>query len=849
MVLPGKLSGPVKEFLALYKDTFDFYSAGSFEKNIEQIDKVILVDINQLSRVSLARRAVEAGARLIIYDHHPYTENEQKYFQGIIEPLGATATIMVKEIRRRQIQLNPIEATILALGIHQDTGSLRFLGTTTSDAEALAYLLGSGANLAVINTFLERPLNMEQQQLYNLLLANGEEKWINGNQILLAGAKTTKYIGGIALIARKLGDTSGADVVLVAVASPRQVDLVARSRVDWVRVDELMRHFGGGGHAKAGSAKVKGGKLEELLEQLDQLLPSFISAPLTARDLMSSPVKSVKPQQTISEAARLLLRYGHSGMPVVDDGKLVGIISRRDVDKAMHHNLGHAPVKAYMSRQVKTVEPDIPMTLIEDLMINHDIGRLPVCENGVLVGIVSRTDLLKTIHREYQGRFSTNFRLQCPVQGVEIKELLLQRLEPGLLKFLEIIGRLGQERDELVFLVGGIVRDLIIGCPNIDIDVVVEGDGPQLARQFAELTGSKVRNHDTFQTATVFVPEGYRLDFVSARREFYPYPAALPTVESARIKEDLYRRDFTVNAMAISLNPDSFGLLVDYFCGYSDLMEGLIRVLHNLSFVEDPTRIIRAVRFCSKYGWQIEEETYGFMLRALKEKRLAEVSLPRLWNELKQILLEDDPVPAVEQLAQLEADKQIFRGMAWDHRVQEALKLARKGIRELEPVAEITAWRAYLAVLLSPCSSLQIRDFLETLLFNKRDRQIIVDVFELKSSLPYEVLWRKDYLEVLHRQCRSKVDETMVAWGALSGTETAVQKTCTYLIKRNTLKPKLTGHDLIGLGLKPGPGVGAILKELEMARLTGKIKEDGEELCLAKELIKGGVQHADVQFG
>lgn len=840
MVLPGKLSQPVKAFFALYKDTFNFYRTSQLEEVIKQINTVILVDINQLNRVDFALRAVQSGAKLIIYDHHPYLEQGIQY-QGKIEEVGATSTIIVELLRQENIELNPIEATVLAIGIYQDTGSLRFLGTTHRDAQALAHLLAAGANLTVVNTFLERPLNMEQQQLYNLLMANAEERWINGNQVLVSWGQTDRYVGGAALIARKLGEVYGADAVIIAVASPKQVDLIARSKVDWIRVDQLMREFGGGGHAKAGSAKVKSAKLEQALRKLNSLLPTYISAPLTAKDLMSSPVKSIKPKQTISEAAKLLLRYGHSGMPVVDeDGKLVGIISRRDVDKAVHHNLGHAPVKAYMSRHVKTVTPDTPVTQIEEMMISNDIGRLPVCDAGIIVGIVSRTDLLRTVHQEYQSKFSTNFRAQCPISGVDIEELLLQRLEPDLLSLLQTIGRLGEKRGERTFLVGGIVRDLIIGYPNIDIDIVVEGDGPQLARELAGEIGAKVRVHDTFQTATVITPDDYQLDIVSTRTEFYAYPAALPTVESAKIREDLYRRDFTANAMAISLNPDNFGGLVDYFCGYSDVTEGLIRVLHNLSFVEDPTRIIRAIRFSSKYNWQIEEETYGFMVRALKEERLKAVSLPRLWHELKQILLEDNPVPALVKLAQLGADRQIMEGIHWDRSVLDSLALAREAISKLGSHCTVMPWRVYLSILLSPCSLVKTQEFLNTIILSKKNKQAIEDTFVLRQSLPFDSVQDDNYIETLHRHCYRIANDSIIAWACLSGSATVVQRSCTYMYNRENLKPRLSGDDLLKLGAKQGPVVGHILKKLEMAWITGEITGYGEELSLAKELIKGG---------
>lgn len=840
IVLPNKVSQPVKEYLALYKDTFELHRINSLKDEIDQIKTVILVDINQLHRAEFANRCVQHGADLIIYDHHPFKESQTPPLQVIIEQVGATSTLIVEELRNKGIKLSPIEATLLALGIYQDTGSLRFSGTTGRDAEAVGYLLNAGAKLSIINTFLDRPLNQEQQQLYNVLMANSEEKWINGTHILISSAQTDKYVGGIAVISRKLGELFGADAVIVAVGNRKQVDLVARSRVDWVRMDRLMEQFGGGGHIKAGAAKIKGSGLAEVLIKLEELLPSHITAPLTAKDLMSSPVKSLNPNQTIQEAARLMLRYGHSGMPVVEQGRLVGVISRRDVDKAVHHNLGHAPIKAYMSRNVKTVTPTAPITQIEETMINHDIGRLPVGENGVLVGIVTRSDLLKALHGEYQNKFNTNFRASCPTNSADFQQLIEQRFSPEVVKFFTRAGELGKQLGLLTFLVGGTVRDLIMDYPNEDIDIVVVGNALELAEQLALEFNAKIRTHEAFQTATLQVPWGCRFDFASARTEFYAYPAALPTVEYASLKEDLYRRDFTVNAMAISINPDTFGDLVDYFCGYSDTMDGYIRVLHNLSFVEDPTRILRALRFKTKFNWTIEEETYNFILRAIKEQRIAGVSLTRLWNELKIILMEDNPIPILEHLAQLEVERQIFPGIQWDEHVLRALETAKKLISGLPSSIKVVPWRIYFAILLSPYCSTRVQETLEAIGMNRKDRQVIEEVFMRRDSLSNNKLLSKDALSYLHLECRHKDNDTLLALCALMNSKETGKNLYLYLLNRAKLKPVLTGHDLIKLGMEPGPRLGAILQQLELARLTGEINNENEELLLARQLIRGG---------
>lgn len=846
MVLPHQLSPPVKAYLALYRDVFNFYRAGHFRDQIHRVETVILVDIHQLHRVELARRCVEKGARLFIYDHHRRREGELPPWEGKIEPVGATCTLIVEELQKQGIRLSPIEATLLALGIYQDTGSLRFWSTTDRDARALAYLLAAGAKLSVINTFLDRPLNDEQQQLYNELMANTQEKWINGTHLLVCSAATDKPVGGLAVITNKLMELYGTDAVFTIVASPKHVDLVARSRVDGVRIDRLLEHFGGGGHARAGAAKIKGAALPAVRAKLEELLAAHVAPPLTARDLMSSPVKSLAPHQTIQEAARLMLRYGHSGMPVVEAGKLVGIISRRDVDKAVHHNLGHAPVKAYMSRNVKTVTPDTPITEIEQAMINYDIGRLPVCDNSALVGIVTRTDLLRVIHGEVPRKFTFNFRSHGAPVEVNFQDFLLRQFSPEIVQLLVRIGEIGKETGHPAYLVGGTVRDLILGYPNEDVDIVIEGNAPQLAQRLAEEYRAKIRVHEAFQTATLLLPSGFRVDFASARTEFYAYPAALPAVESGNLREDLYRRDFTVNAMAVSLAPGSFGKLIDYFSGYHDTLEGRIRVLHNLSFVEDPTRILRALRFKTRFRWTIEEETYRFLRQAVQEERLSQVSVSRWWHELKIILSERKPLPILRSMARLGLENQIFPGLRWDSKVFRALARAKQLMVQLPPTTGLVPWRIYLLILLSPYSRGLIPEALQAMGLNRKDRRVLEDGVWVLQQLPARDLSPAEALGWVHAFCRDKHNDILLALSALTAPGEISKSFLNYLVKRKEIKPSVTGHHLMQLGVKPGPRIREILRQIEWARLTGEVRSEDEELQLAALLARGGENNCPV---
>jgi tRNA nucleotidyltransferase (CCA-adding enzyme) len=201
-----------------------------------------------------------------------------------------------------------------------------------------------------------------------------------------------------------------------------------------------------------------------------------------------------------------------------------------------------------------------------------------------------------------------------------------------------------------VYAVGGFVRDILLRVENLDVDIVVEGDGIRFAEEFEKKFHCRIRTHKKFGTAIILFPDGLKVDVATARWEVYDSPAALPTVESASIKMDLYRRDFTINTLAIQLNPSAFGEQIDFFGGVKDIKEKVIRVLHNLSFVEDPTRVFRAIRFEQRFGFQIGKHTQHLMKNALKVGFLERLSGGRVFSELILLLQEETPLPALRRM-------------------------------------------------------------------------------------------------------------------------------------------------------------------------------------------------------
>ena len=703
LVLPGVMSRNVEEFMSLHKDAINIRTVKQIDLN--QVQRVVVVDTKSPRRLGkIAGIIGKAGVDVHIYDHHPWAPGD---IHGAVEVVdvnvGAAVTLLVERIRQSELPINTLEATIFCLGVYYDTGSLVFTNTTYRDLDAVSYLLQKGANLAVVADFLSRPMTGEQKELLRDLLVSAQRYQINGVKVLITKATASEYVVGLAIIAHSISEIEQLDAVFIVAEMDDRVHLVGRSSILEADVAEILKCFGGGGHPKAASAVVKNSTLDDVCSELLEVVRQQIKPALCAADIMSSPVKTVSPDIPIEEAGQVMLRYGHTGFPVVREEKLVGVISRRDVEKAIRHGLGHAPVKGFMTINVVSIPSDMPVSQLEELVIDHDIGRVPVVENEKIIGIVSRTDILRTLHGEIQARHRIVYnKLSRDLTDLDISWAMKRNLPDHVHDILCQAGQIGDEQGYKVYVAGGIVRDILLGVSSLDVDLVVEGDGIALAEAMAQKYQVRIRKHQQFGTAEVLFSDDFTIDVATARVEFYAYPAALPQVESSTLHQDLYRRDFTINAMAVSLNKENFGILADFFNGQEDLQTGTIRVLYNLSFIEDPTRILRAVRFEQRYDFKIEPQTLNFLQETLHRDVMAKVSNERIGEELKHMLLEPKAADILERLAELNIWPYVFPEVCYDD-VADVLKKMPDAIRrvnELNYAPQDSHWLNYLIAIL-----------------------------------------------------------------------------------------------------------------------------------------------------
>ena len=840
---PGAQEKAVRVFVGRYPEYLPHFTRAK-EINLAAITRLVIVDCQQGSRIGRFAEILERpGLTIDIYDHHPPGDDSIHATGGTIAAVGSASALIGARLMAQGISLSAEEATLILLGIHEDTGRLLFASTTADDYRVAGWALEQGARLAVVSDALTLVLTKAQMGLLRQLLKTLKASTINGVVVSIAHATCPHYIGDIASLAHLMRDMENVDALFVAVAMEENVYLVARSHTPEVNAGEIMKAFHGGGHSTAASAVVHDHSLKQVLEQLDPLLQRSVKGCVTAGAIMSTPVKTMPDSVNINGARAYLTRYNCNAMPVMSDTVMVGVVSRKTIEKALHHGLGESPVTDFMHTEYLSATPDTPLAEIQSYMVTGNRRFVPVFDGTHLAGAVTRTDLMRHIHgsrRRLDGPLYDLESLEIPTRFRSLAGLLDRRLPAGVREILLQLGTTGDGLGMAAYLVGGFVRDLLLGIDNLDIDITVEGDGILFAERFVELYGGRVRGHKKFGTAVLVLPDDRKIDVASTRLEYYASPGVLPTVERASLRQDLYRRDFTVNTLAICINGKRFGQLTDHFGGQQDIQERIVRVLHNLSFVEDPTRVFRAIRFEQRLGFHIAPHTENLMHSAVRMHLLEKLGGERLLSELVQIMREYEPLAAIGRMAS-------FGLLPYIH---PALKLGAATERVLQETGQVMAWLRLLYLeencepwqvyLLALCDGLKVQEFHETCVrlaipgrlavrLCSQRRQVLATQKAIKQRV-------KQSGEVQNSQIHSWFSglslEMLLYLAARASNELVKRFVSLYLTRLRTVVPVLNGDDLRGLGLEPGPLFRRMKERLLQARLNGEVNSREDEVGL-----------------
>ncbi len=846
LIFPGSQEKNIRHFF-IQSATYLFNFKNFKEIDPASVTTLVLVDTRQRSRVPHIEPVfANPGLTVHCYDHHPDTDEDVPAATSVVEPWGSTTAILMKEIMARDMALTVDEATILGLGIYEDTGSFTFASTTEHDLAACAWLRARGMDVGVIADLMTRELSSEQITIMSQLIESAQTHDINGVEVVIAEATSDQYVGDFALLVHKFLDMENLRVLFAIGLMNDRVHLVARSRSPDVDVGKICASLGGGGHPYAASASIKNRTLTQVREELFGLLYSQVNPQILVRQLMSKPAVSIEETASMRRAEEIMTRYGLKALPVVARGnnrRCVGVIEHDIMDKAINHGLGDVPVAEYMIRDPAVVSPETDLYPLMEIILGRRQRLAPVVEGGRLVGVVTRTDLVNTLVKE-PARIPESL---LPERKKErnISGLLRERLPRELLDLLRKAGALGHELGYAVYVVGGFVRDILLKHPNFDVDLVVEGDGIAFAEAMVRTFGGRYKAHPKFKTAVVVLPDGQRVDVATARLEYYEYPAALPTVELSSIKMDLYRRDFTVNALAVHLGPDRFGELVDFFGAQRDIKERVLRVLHSLSFVEDPTRIVRAIRFSERFGFRIGGQTDRLIKNAVRHNFFHKLSGARVFHELRLILEEKTPLACLRRM-------QDYKLLAAVHPLlglnpaKEAVLLEVENVINwyrllyIEPMPQV--WLVYFLALCTGFNPEQFSIIARRLNFSKR---VAGDISLLRQQIRdtaqglFNWEYRHGPLSELYFLMDSLPVEGALYLMARNPREPLQKYVSLHLTTLRAKRVEVTGNDLKELGIEPGPRYAGILRRVLAAVIDGQASSRADQLELARRLAAG----------
>jgi len=808
--------------------------------DVSAVTRLIIVDNRNPGRIGKLAEALDRpGLSVHIYDHHPAVPGDIRGELEVIDEVGATTTLMVEILRKRDIPIAPFEATILALGIYEETGSLTYVSTTSRDAEAAGYLIGMGANLNVVSDFIFRELTPEQAMVLNELIESAKRYDINGIPVVISALSTPHFLPDIAALAHRIRDRENIDVLFLVVQMSDKTHIIGRARVPSVHAGRVLEAFGGGGHMTAASAVARDMTHLEAREKLIDALKRHIKPGKTAADIMTAPVMTISANGTIAEAGEDMTRFSVNVLPVLEEERFLGIITREVVQKALFHGLGDHRVTEFMSTGVPAASPGMPMTRVEQTMLEEGQRFMPVVgESGAIIGAITRTDLLRSLQEQrFAPEASAGELGHRPVRNM--RGMLEERLPPDIREVLKSVGAIADEYRYPVYLVGGIVRDLFLRTTNPDMDVVVEGDGITFAGLLVRKLGGRMRTHQKFGTAVVVLPNGLKLDIATARLEYYDSPAALPTIELSSIKKDLYRRDFTINTLAVRLNKAQYGELIDFFGGMRDIKERTIRILHNLSFVEDPTRVFRAIRFEQRFGFQISKHTQNMIKTAVSMRLFSRLSGERVYDELVHMFSELDPLKVLKRMQEFDLLKFLHPNLRWGAPLEQLFVQIGETLtwyRLLYLDVTVERWFVYLLGLLDRVKDDAAQEALERLSVPLRIRNRVMAARQQCRDILYEFYRDPDIpASRVYDLLKPLAIEQVLLLMAKSRKERAKKYISLYLTHLRNVRISLSGEDLKKLGIPQGPKYKKILAALLDAKLDGKVATRADEVRFVQQ--------------
>ncbi|WP_457641640.1 CBS domain-containing protein [Persephonella sp.] len=834
ILLPHALSPTVRLTISRFENLLK--SKLLRKKELKIIDRLFLVDTSNLKKAKKTiEKFITENTEIDIYDHHPAKIKKEHNLALHIEKTGSATTIVVKEIINKGVNISPEDATLLLLGIYEDTGSFTYNLTTAEDLRTAAFLIEKGGDLETVRTILERRFDEKQINIVQQLIENIQYFPIKDKQIIISTAYSKEYVPDISSHFHLIKPFQEVDAFFAIINASGKISIIGRSKTKEINVGKILSYLGGGGHYAAGSATVKGLTTQEIKNYLENILIGEFYKDQKISSIMHRNIIKVQKDKPIKDLKDIIQK-----VPILivinESGKFEGIVLPRVLKESIRHGIENVSVENFIIDTVVTLDENMPVAEAEKYLINSSQEYFPVLKKGYPVGIVSRNYLLKVLHGQVFDFEKDIFisRERIKPRYLNYREKLESYLPEDIIEELKKIGKISKQLGFRAYLVGGVVRDLIMNRENLDIDIIVEGDAVQLAKIYAEKYNYKFHSFEEFMTAQVILLSGLRLDFATARKEIYAYPGAYPKVKKASIKEDLYRRDFTINTLTIEITEGNFGTLIDFFNGLRDIKDKVIRILHQLSFIEDPIRILRAVRFAGRFGFKLGKTTEKLLKLAVDENLLLVAPKKRVNTELNYSFNEERVTEIIYLMNKYKIIHQLIPEFVFDEKREEIINRLRDMIITFDIFFNYKVNRTanYLLALMYHLPleiSYQILDKYRfsyekqffKIYFSAKDRFKMIP--EKNSELYMKIKdLNKDLLVFLCSSLPVEVSERII-----------------YLLKKEEEKKLLiSGEDLKELGLKPSSLFKEIIEDIFLKYLDNEIKNKREALEYLKNKYK-----------
>ncbi|MFC1566387.1 DHH family phosphoesterase [bacterium] len=819
ILLSKKSEKSTKDFLKKFPDILDYkIIEDQKNKRLQNLTKLVLVDTTTIDRnAHFIYQYITDKTEIIIFDHHtdsPILLNTTKTY---LKKQGSTTSIILEKIfKKPSITFTKNEILLLMLGIYEDTGMLKYPSTTKNDIQTIQKLKKiTKIPKAILEKYVCINLNQKQKTILENLQQNQEVISLGDKTIAFSYVKLKSELQELSSIVHCYRDCNNFTACFVFFEHREKIFVISRSQHKMFPIIDTIHHFGGGGHKTAGSTIVRNWNLFDLISELKKHYLNKVVANINL-EYFNFPVIKVRTKLPVK------LNLSEKLFITKINNKFT-LFSKNELEYLKLHKIKIS--LDLLPNKTKVLSSNNTFHNAYQYIYNKNLHNPFIVKNSKknTYHLLLQKDVYKVIGE--QVKFYGKINLDKALHGVFNKRII---------NILKHISMIAESEHFSPYLVGGPVRDILLQNPVFDLDIVIDkGDGIEFAKKLAKKINADLKIFPRFRTAKLTIDSKIEIDIATTRIETYPFPGSLPEIQEGNIMTDLKRRDFTINAMAIALSKKHYGCIVDPFGGRSDLVNKKVEVLHNLSFLDDPTRIYRALRFATRFGFTYKTHTKKLLYNALDNNIQKTISPKRLKNEIEILFGEINILKIIKTMDKYKILKHIHN----------KIELTPKIIKYLHKINHIifisyiyisehtyNLWLIYLLIICEDLSVKEREKVSHELVLTKNEKKFFIKAKSISKSI-VEKLSKKNLTPSEIYSIASTIQiEILIYAASLTDNTTYLKNIFSYITKYKSIKVHIDGHALKKLGIEQGKIFKKILREILHNKIDGKIITKQDEI-------------------